>query len=145
MARIPRNPTTWAQAYTKVHLEEAARKKERQSKTKHRAVIVNIGGLNHWKLPNGRIVGSWHGTTPPNGAVSLGKGWWLDLRAGQIYRTRGTAARTFTYSEVDDYFNNTWNRTNNIDTALMAVEKKYGWLQRDRLERIHLHLEEEEE
>ncbi len=144
MARIPDRPTTWAQAYTKVHLEEAARKRDRQARTKKRAVIITIDGMNYWKLPNGRRVGSWHGS-PPNGAVSLGKGWWLDMRTGQIYRQRGTGVKTFTYSEVDDYFNNTWRRTNNIDTALMVVEKKYGWLQRDRLERIHLHIEEEEE
>jgi len=145
MARIPDKPTTWAEAYRKVHLEDAVRKKEQRARTKKHAKIVTINGMNYWKLPNGKTIGSWLGTSP-NGAVSLGKGWWLDMRTGQIYRAKSPVGlKTFTYSEVDDYFKNTWNRIGNIDTALRAVEKKYGWLQRDRLERIHLHIDEGEE
>lgn len=133
MARIPENPKTWAEAYRKVHLEDAARKKEQRAraKPKKRALVVTINGMNCWQLPNGKRIGSWHGT-PPNGAVSLGKGWWLDMRTGETHRQR-QVGKTFTVREVDDYHRKEWNRTGSFEKALKSVERKYGSIQADRI------------
>lgn len=104
-----------------------------RDRTKGAIIVRGENGMNYWRLPNGRLIGSWHGAEPPAGAVHLGKGWWLNLRTGRTYRQKHTGGMTFTYSEVNDYFSSRMDILRDIDKALKAVERKYGYLQADRI------------
>jgi hypothetical protein len=107
---------------------------EVKKKFKKGAIIVkDENGMNYWRLPNGRMVGSWHGAVPPSGGIHLGKGWWLNMRTGQIYRQKRTGVATFTYSEVNDYFVSRMDTLRDVNKALKVVEQKYGYLQADRI------------